>query len=85
MIVKQTTPDRALKQALGDGSIRKDGWILNSMSQPMLWIPPWLHRGLYFPQNSLVIFRHGTTKLDFSRFVDGTAWEECMDPRVHSN
>ncbi|KAF9067642.1 WD40-repeat-containing domain protein [Rhodocollybia butyracea] len=83
--VFETTPDHTLKNALGGGSLTQDGWILNSNSQPILWVPPWLHRGLYFPHNSLVIYKDGTTKLDFTRFVDGTAWEECIDPRVRSN
>ncbi|KAF9073591.1 WD40-repeat-containing domain protein [Rhodocollybia butyracea] len=80
--VFEITPDHTLKEALGGGSLGRDGWLLNSMSQPILWVPPWLHRGLYFPRNSLVIHKDGTTKLNFTRFVDGTAWEECMDPQV---
>jgi hypothetical protein len=84
MIIKQTTPDDTLKDVLGGGSLGRDGWILNSMSQPILWVPPWLQRGLYSPQNSLVIHKDGTTKLDFTRFVNGTAWEQCIDLRVRS-
>ncbi|KAF9061091.1 WD40-repeat-containing domain protein [Rhodocollybia butyracea] len=77
--VFETTPDDILKNALRAGSLGKDGWLLNSMAQPILWVPPWLHRGLYFPQNSVVIHKDGTTKLDFTHFVEGTAWKECVD------
>ncbi|KAF9059437.1 WD40-repeat-containing domain protein [Rhodocollybia butyracea] len=77
--VFETTPDDILKNALRGGSLGKDGWLLNSMAQPILWVPPWLHRGLYFPQNSVVIHKDGTTKLDFTHFVEGTAWKECVD------
>ncbi|KAF9056729.1 WD40-repeat-containing domain protein [Rhodocollybia butyracea] len=83
--VFETTPDDTLKKALGEGSLGQDGWLLNSRAQPILWVPPWLHHGLYFPQNSLVIHRNGTTKLDFTQFVEGTAWQECVDLRLHSN
>ncbi|KAF7346977.1 WD40 repeat-like protein [Mycena venus] len=74
-------PDRPFE----DGSSFLDGWILNAQSQLMLWIPPWLRDGLYLPQNSLVMSASGTTKLDFSRFVHGTSWEECIDPKFRAN
>ncbi|KAF7358415.1 WD40 repeat-like protein [Mycena venus] len=68
----------------GHGSTLKDGWIVNSSSELIVWIPPWLRDGLYFPHTSLVISASGTAKLDFSRFVHGTSWEECVDPKVRS-
>ncbi|KAF7363053.1 WD40 repeat-like protein [Mycena venus] len=74
------TPD----QPFEDGSSFLDGWILNAQSQLIIWIPPWLRDGLYLPQNSLVISASGTTKLDFSQFVHGTSWEDCMDPRFRT-
>ncbi|KAF9063630.1 WD40-repeat-containing domain protein [Rhodocollybia butyracea] len=83
--VFETTPDGTLMKALGEGSLGQDGWLLNSMAQPVLWVPPWLHHGLYFPQNSLVIHKNGTTKLDFTHFVEGTAWQECVDLRARLN
>ncbi|KAF9060135.1 WD40-repeat-containing domain protein [Rhodocollybia butyracea] len=83
--VFETTPDDTLMKALGEGSLGQDGWLLNSMAQPVLWVPPWLHHGLYFPQNSLVIHKNGTTKLDFTHFVEGTAWQECVDLRARLN
>ncbi|KAF7363055.1 WD40 repeat-like protein [Mycena venus] len=73
-------PDRPFEH----GSSFSDGWILNAKSELMLWIPLWLRDVLYHPQTSLVISATGTTKLDFSRFVHGTSWEECMDPRFRT-
>ncbi|KAF9059433.1 WD40-repeat-containing domain protein [Rhodocollybia butyracea] len=35
--VFETTPDDTLKNALGGGSLGQDGWLLNSMAQPILW------------------------------------------------
>ncbi|KAF9059818.1 WD40-repeat-containing domain protein [Rhodocollybia butyracea] len=48
--VFELTPDDTLKGAFGGGSLCQDGWILNSKDQPTIWVPPWLHHGLYFPQ-----------------------------------
>jgi WD40 repeat protein len=57
----------------------KDGWIMNSSSDHVLWIPPWLRDGLCLPWNSLVIRAEGTTKLDLSQFVHGTGWKKCSE------
>jgi hypothetical protein len=46
----------------------------------MFWIPPWRRNGLYLPQNTLVICKEGTTKLDLSQFVHGKEWHKCIDP-----
>ncbi|KAF7363065.1 WD40 repeat-like protein [Mycena venus] len=76
--------NRAPDQPFEDGSSFSDGWILNTKSELILWIPPWLRDGLHLPQNSLVISASGTTTLDFTQFVHGTSWEECMDPRFRT-
>ncbi|KAJ6553333.1 quinon protein alcohol dehydrogenase-like superfamily [Mycena capillaripes] len=57
----------------------KDGWITDSLSNHILWIPPWLRDGLYLPWNPLVIRAGGTTKLDMAQFVHGTNWHKCID------
>ncbi|KAF7348802.1 WD40 repeat-like protein [Mycena venus] len=65
-----------------------DGWLINSASEHILWVPPWLREGLYMPWNSLVIDSRGTTKLDLSQFVHGTGWMECREPipqQVHDD
>ncbi|KAJ6609705.1 hypothetical protein B0H10DRAFT_2193761 [Mycena sp. CBHHK59/15] len=68
-------------QILGENPTIKDGWILNSSSDFVAWVPPWLREGLYLPQNPLVICARGTTHLDMSRFVHGKSWQDCMDPK----
>ncbi|KAJ6586710.1 hypothetical protein B0H10DRAFT_828873 [Mycena sp. CBHHK59/15] len=69
-------------QPLSDYPTFKDGWIINPPSDLICWIPPWLRNSLYFPCNTLVIHPGGTTKLDFSTFVHGTEWQNCIDPRI---
>jgi WD40 repeat protein len=56
-----------------------DGWLMNSASERILWVPPHLRDGLCLPWNSLVIRSEGVTKLDLSRFVHGTNWQKCIE------
>ncbi|KAF7364352.1 WD40 repeat-like protein [Mycena sanguinolenta] len=63
----------------------KEEWIMDSPSNHILWIPPWLRQGLHLPRNSLVICSSGATKLDLSQFVHGTEWQKCIDPRFRDN
>ncbi|KAJ6526390.1 hypothetical protein B0H19DRAFT_1275748 [Mycena capillaripes] len=74
---------RPTDDPLGDYTI-DDGWVVNSAGQLMFWVPPWLRDGLYFPRNTLVICPEGTTKLEFSRFVHGTEWQKCIDPKFEN-
>ncbi|KAJ7035243.1 hypothetical protein C8F04DRAFT_1098622 [Mycena alexandri] len=78
-------PSDVPRQQFANSSWLKDGWIVDSGSELILWVPPWLRRGLYYPHNSLIIPTDGTAKLDFSRFVHGTSWQECIDPNVRIN
>ncbi|KAJ7613615.1 hypothetical protein DFH06DRAFT_1063805 [Mycena polygramma] len=61
------------------------GWIKDTAGALTLWIPPWLREGLYLPHNVLVIAARGTTKLNLSRFVHGTEWTECIDPKFRKS
>ncbi|KAJ7925066.1 hypothetical protein B0H13DRAFT_1976067, partial [Mycena leptocephala] len=62
----------------------KEGWITDASSNHILWVPPWLREGLYLPRTSLVIRSGGTTKLDLTHFVHGTAWQKCIDPKLQN-
>src|SRR5712671_3158311 len=54
------------------------GWVLNSDTEKLFWVPPWNRAGLCFPRNTMTISRYGaSTILDLSLFVHGTAWEKC--------
>ncbi|KAJ7366048.1 WD40-repeat-containing domain protein, partial [Mycena albidolilacea] len=59
-----------------------DGWLMNSSSEHVLWVPPYLRDGICLPWNSLVMHSEGVTKLDFSHFVCGTDWQECIKQPV---
>jgi WD40 repeat protein len=54
------------------------GWLLNSASERMFWIPPWLRVQFPFPWCPLVISSTGPIKLDLTRFVHGKQWIACM-------
>ncbi|KAJ6545575.1 hypothetical protein B0H19DRAFT_1168004 [Mycena capillaripes] len=60
----------------------EDGWMMDSASNLILWIPPWLRKGLLMPRNSLLICSGGTTTLNLAQFVHGTNWRKCIDPDV---
>jgi len=60
-----------------DGSRLESGWIQNSSSTLLFWLPPWNRPGLYWPRNSLVICRNHPTQLDLQNFVHGSSWKEC--------
>ncbi|KAJ6532351.1 WD40-repeat-containing domain protein [Mycena capillaripes] len=55
----------------------ENGWIMNSSSEHILWVPPWLRDGICLPWNSRVIRAKGTTELDLSHFVHGPNWQKC--------
>ncbi|KAF7348813.1 WD40 repeat-like protein [Mycena venus] len=57
-----------------------DGWLTNSASERILWIPPWLREGLSLPWNSFAICSRGTTKVDLTQFVHGINWTKCREP-----
>ena len=55
------------------------GWVVNSDSEKLFWVPPWNRVGLCLPRNTMTISRDGaSTTLDMRWFVHGTAWEQCM-------
>ncbi|KAJ7480991.1 hypothetical protein FB451DRAFT_1238989 [Mycena latifolia] len=66
---------------LGDYIRVEDGWVLDPASNLMFWVPPWHRDGLYHPRNTLIIWCQGTTRLDLTRFVHGSEWQQCIDPK----
>ena len=59
-----------------DKSRWEDGWILNSHSELLFWVPPRYRATLWWPRNTVVIGQQ-YTKLDLSLFVHGTNWQQC--------
>ncbi|KAJ7654051.1 hypothetical protein DFH06DRAFT_994143 [Mycena polygramma] len=73
-----------MHSSLGQGLLLdlESGWTKNETGALMFWVPPALRESLYFPPGTLAISARGTTKLDLSRFVHGTEWAKCFDPRT---
>ena len=62
----------------GYSEILPSGWVVNSASEKLFWVPPWNRANLCLYGNKMTISRDGaSTPLDMSRFVYGTAWEQC--------
>ncbi|KIM86900.1 hypothetical protein PILCRDRAFT_815342 [Piloderma croceum F 1598] len=54
------------------------GWLVNSSSCLLFWVPSWNRNGLYWPRTLLVIGRDAPpTQLDFRNFVHGYSWHKC--------
>jgi WD40 repeat protein len=63
----------------GYSKLLPSGWAVNLRNEKLFWVPPWHRAGLCYPRNTVTISREGvSTALDMSRFVHGTAWEQCM-------
>ncbi|KAJ7636261.1 hypothetical protein FB45DRAFT_1055732 [Roridomyces roridus] len=57
----------------------QDGWMLDSASSLIMWIPPWIRKTLLMPRNSLLMSSEGKTTLDLVHFVHGKDWQKCFD------
>ena len=68
----------AAKNGFRDDSVlMPNGWVLNSSSTLLFWVPPWNRNGLWWPRNTALIGRE-STKLNVSLFVHGTSWAQCI-------
>ncbi|KAF7339132.1 WD40 repeat-like protein [Mycena venus] len=65
----------------GHHSHLKDGWVIDSLDRRIMWVPPWLRDDFCLPWSSLVLGPEGVVKLDLTKFVHGTEWEKCIDPK----
>ncbi|KAK7015389.1 WD40 repeat-like protein [Favolaschia claudopus] len=55
------------------------GWIMNSASDLIFWVPPWLRDQICLPWNTCVIGPR-VRKLNWSNFVHGYEWTKCFNP-----
>ena len=63
-----------------DTSTLADGWICNSSSNLLFWVPPWNRRGLCWPRNHFVIaLGSPSTQLNLDNFVHGNSWQQCHE------
>ena len=61
-----------------DTSTLRGGWIHNSSSELLFWVPSWNRPGLCWPRNHFVIAEGFTsTHLDLDNFVHGDLWQQC--------
>jgi WD40 repeat protein len=68
----------AVKNGFRDDSVlMPNGWVPNSSSTLLFWVPPWNRNGLWWPRNTALIGRE-STKLNVSLFVHGTSWAQCI-------
>ncbi|KAH7341263.1 WD40-repeat-containing domain protein [Rhizoctonia solani] len=65
------------KQAAGDWETHDDGWVKDSESRLVLWLPPDLKHIIPFPPCSLAIHPEGSAQADFSNFIYGDRWWDC--------
>ncbi|KAJ7752337.1 hypothetical protein B0H16DRAFT_1546669 [Mycena metata] len=56
-----------------------NGWITDSLSHRLIWVPAWLCAHFCGPPASLVITTNGVTILDLTKFVHGKDWTKCID------
>jgi WD40 repeat protein len=70
--------DDNLINTFTDSSRLEGGWIHNSSSQILFWVPSWNRLGLCWPRNSFVIARGSpSVHLDLHNFVHGDSWYQC--------
>ncbi|KZP12137.1 WD40 repeat-like protein, partial [Athelia psychrophila] len=54
----------------------KRGWMQNSPTELLFWVPPTYRTGLWRPNDVAVIAEH-STRLDLTHFVHGENWAQC--------
>jgi WD40 repeat protein len=68
----------AVKNGFRDDSVlMRNGWMVNSSSTLLFWVPPWNRNGLWWPRNTALIGQD-STKLNLSSFIHGTSWAQCI-------
>jgi WD40 repeat protein len=77
--VVSDSDDAITNRFFKDGSRLEGGWILNSSSELLFWLPSWNRTTLCWPRNPFVIGGGAdeSTQLDFNNFVHGRTWEQC--------
>ncbi|KAJ1308062.1 hypothetical protein OPQ81_002128 [Rhizoctonia solani] len=68
--------DNAPHQEIGYW-VDNDGWIRNSESQLVLWLPSDLKLLILIPSCSFLISSQGSVQANFGKFIYGDRWAEC--------
>ena len=65
------------QKSLISSSRIENGWVVDSNSELLFWVPPQIHAGLMLREGDIVIGRMPKTRLDLTSFVYGKAWPSC--------
>ena len=60
--------------------LQDDGWIVGPNKKLLLWIPSFYHSSFHYTPWTRLVMPRGTSELDLSRMVHGTAWSKCYSP-----
>ncbi|KAF7966724.1 hypothetical protein HWV62_37267 [Athelia sp. TMB] len=52
------------------------GWVSTASGDLLFWVPSWHREGLLWPSNTAITLSN-PTRIDQSKFVHGTRWQEC--------
>ena len=64
--------------SFSDTSTLAAGWIHNSFSKLLFWVPFWHRLGLCWPRNLFVIaLGSPSTRFDMDDFQHGDSWQQC--------
>ena len=63
-------------------TLRNDGWLADSNSQLLVWLPPDLRAVFPIPPSSLVIAPKGAIHAGYSDLLVGESWNECYQNLV---
>ncbi|KAJ7752358.1 hypothetical protein B0H16DRAFT_1546760 [Mycena metata] len=66
-------------QQITTSKMLTDGWVINSPSHHLIWVPAWLRAHFCHPPTSFAITPTGITTLDLTNFVHGKDWVKCID------
>ncbi|KIM28375.1 hypothetical protein M408DRAFT_23765, partial [Serendipita vermifera MAFF 305830] len=73
---KNVEPDHVSRSVKSE-----NGWILDSRSQRLFWVPPHILPGLATGGAFFIIGPLLTTTVDLSNFVYGESWIQCKKPK----
>ncbi|KAG8781828.1 hypothetical protein FRC12_021476 [Ceratobasidium sp. 428] len=68
-------------------SLDKDGWIINSNQDRLIWVPPYARTSILHPHNTAIISRLGSISLDLHNTGLGKDWRLCfnrIDPGIEN-
>ncbi|CCO28509.1 Vegetative incompatibility protein HET-E-1 OS=Podospora anserina GN=HET-E1 PE=4 SV=1 [Rhizoctonia solani AG-1 IB] len=65
--------------------ISDDGWLVDSESKPVLWVPLDLRSRFPVAPCSMVIHPHGSIRINVDRVIYGDRWADCYMPSADNH